>query len=129
MYQTTQGNAENYAATQKEGLSQKELESRAFICTASALNRIKEHWETDKKELPDALEKNRMLWSLIASAMKEDDCPQPAVIRNNILQLAAFVFKRTLDLLGDPKPEGLDVLININMNIARGLNGNGADKI
>ena len=103
MYQT-QGYTQNYAAAQKEGLTQKELESRAFINTASMLNRIKEHWETEKKELPEALEKNRMLWSIIASAMKEDDCPQPQAIRNNIIQLAAFVFKRTLDLLGEPKP-------------------------
>ena len=126
MYQT-QGYTQNYAAAQKEGLTQKELESRAFINTASMLNRIKEHWEAEKKELPEALEKNRILWSIIASAMKEDDCPQPLAIRNNIIQLAAFVFKRTLDLLGEPKPEGLDALININMNIARGLNGSAAD--
>ena len=68
-----------------------------------------------------------MLWSIIASAMKEDDCPQPREIRNNILQLAAFVFKRTFELLGEPRREGIDILININMNIARGLSGNGSD--
>lgn len=127
MYQQTQGYADNYTATQKEGLSQNELESRAFICTASALNRIKEHWEEEKKELPEALEKNKLLWSVIAGAMKEDDCPQPDAVRRNILQLAAFVFNRTLDLLGDPRPEGLDILININLNIARGLGGSAAD--
>lgn len=127
MYQQTQGYTQNYVKAQKGGLTQKEMESRAFINTASALNRIKEHWDTEKQNLPEALEKNRLLWSVIASAMKEDDCPQPQAIRNNIIQLAAFVFKRTLDLLGEPKPEGLDVLININMNIARGLNGNASD--
>jgi len=127
MYQQTQGYAKNYAAAQKEGLSQNELESRAFICTASTLNMIKENWETEKKNLPEALEKNKLLWSIIASAMKEEDCPQPQEVRNNILQLAAFVFKRTMELLGDPSPEKLDILININMNIARGLNGNGLE--
>jgi len=127
MYQQTQGYTNNYASAQKEGLSQIELESRAFICAASALNRIKEHWEEEKKNLPDALEKNKLLWTVIASAMKEDDCPQPMAVRHNILQLSAFVFKRILDLLGEPRPEGLDVLININMNIARGLNGKAVD--
>ncbi len=127
MYPSSQGCAGNYASTQKEGLTQIELESRAFICTASALNRIKEHWETEKTNLPEALEKNKLLWSVIASAMKEDDCPQPQTVRNSILQLAAFVFKRTIELLGKPRPEGLDVLININMNIARGLNGKATD--
>ena len=122
-----QGYTSSYAATQKEGLSQNEIESRAFIFTASTLNRIKEHWEQEKESLPDALEKNKLLWTVIASAMKEDDCPQPPEVRNSILQLAAFVFKRTIDLLGEPRPEGLDVLININMNIARGLSGSAAD--
>lgn len=127
MNQQTRGYAGNYAAAQKEGLSQNELESRAFICTASALNRIKEHWDTEKQHLPEALEKNKLLWSVIASAMKEDDCPQPQSVRNSILQLSAFVFKRTFELLGQPRPEGLDVLININMNIARGLSGKATD--
>ena len=122
-----QGYAGNYDTAQKEGLNQKELEIRAFINMASALNKIKENWEAEKQNLSDVLDKNRLLWTIIASAMQEQDCPQPADIRKNILQLATFVFKRTLDLLGKPSPEGLNVLININMNIARGLNGNAAD--
>lgn len=127
MYQQVRKGADNYLEAQKKGLTQSELESRAFICSASALNRIKEHWESEQKDLPEVLERNKLLWTVIASAMKEDDCPQPQAVRNNILQLAAFVFKRTMDLLGEPRPEGLDVLININMNIARGLNGSAAD--
>lgn len=127
MYQQTTGYTNSYVTTQKEGLSQVELECRAFICSASAMNRIKEHWEEEKKNLPDVLEKNRLLWTVIASAMKEDDCPQPQSVRNNILQLSMFVFKRTLELLGEPRPEGLDVLININLNIARGLSGKATD--
>lgn len=126
MYQQ-QGYTQSYAAAQKEGLTQVEMECRAFICTASAFNRIKEHWEEEKKNLPEALEKNKLLWTVIATSMKEDDCPQPQAVRNNIIQLAAFVFKRTFELLGDPRPEGLDVLININMNIARGLSGKATD--
>ena len=127
MYQQATGYTNSYATNQKEGLSQIELECRAFICSASAMNRIKEHWEEEKKNLPDILEKNRLLWTVIASAMKEEDCPQPQSIRNNILQLSMFVFKRTLELLGEPRPEGLDVLININLNIARGPSGKATD--
>lgn len=127
MTQQTPGYASSYDTAQKGGLNQKELEIRAFINMASALNKVKENWETEKQNLPDILEKNRLLWTVIASAMQESDCPQPADIRKNILQLATFVFNRTLDLLGKPYPEGLNVLININMNIARGLNGNASD--
>lgn len=127
MNQQTQGYMNNYVEAQKDGLSQRELESRAFICIASNLNRIKEHWESEKESLPETLEKNKMLWNIIASSMKEDDCPHSKEVKQNILQLAAFVFKRTFELMSEPRPEGLDVLININMNIARGLNGNAAD--
>ena len=108
-------NLAGYAQTEIAGMGEAELEARALIRTASALNRVKENWETAKADLHPALDKNRRLWSILASAMSEEDCPQPQSIRNNILQLSMFVFKRTLELLGEPRPEGLDVLININL--------------
>jgi len=110
-----------YSNTEVSSMGQIELESRAFIKAASSLNVIKEHWETEQGHLMEALEKNRRLWTVIASAMKEEDCPQPAEVRNNILNLALFVFRRTLDVISEHKPESLNILININMNIAKGL--------
>ena len=38
-----------------------------------------------------------------------------------------FVFQRTVDTLATPAPQKLDVLININMNIAKGLSGEAVD--
>ena len=114
---------QKYSATDVSSMDQVELESRAFIRAASSLNMIKEHWDTEQGKLEEALDKNRKLWTIIASAMKEDDCPQPVEVRNNILNLALFVFRRTMDVLSDPKPESLNILIDINMNIAKGLAG------
>lgn len=113
-----------YVQTQVSGLTESELESRALIKTASALNDIKEHWEEKKTELPQALEKNRRLWSILATAMGEPDCPQDKAIKINIINLSIFIFKRINMILGaeDPKPELLNILIDINMNIAKGLN-------
>ncbi len=113
-----------YVQTQVSGLTESELESRALIKTAAALNDIKEHWEEKKTELPQALEKNRRLWSLIAVAMGEPDCPQDKAVKINIINLSIFIFKRINMILGaeDPKPELLNILIDINMNIAKGLN-------
>ncbi len=113
--------SQRYAETEVSGLDQIELESRALIKTASSLNQIKEHWEQDQGNLAEALEKNRKLWTLIASAMSDDSSPQPAELRKNLLNLAMFVFKRTMEVLVNPSPESLDILISINMNIARGL--------
>lgn len=113
--------SQRYAETEVSGLGQVELESRALIKTASSLNNIKEHWEQNQGSLVEALEKNRRLWTVIASAMSDDSSPQPVETRHNILNLAVFVFKRTMEVLANPKPESLGILININMNIARGL--------
>ena len=120
--------AQKYSKTEISSMGQVELESRAFIRVASSLNMVKEHWDKEKGNLTEVLEKNRRLWTIIASAMKEDDCPQPIEVRNNILNLALFVFHRTMDIMLDPKPESLNILIAINMNIAKGLAGNGESK-
>ena len=113
-----------YAQNEVAGMSEAELEVRALIRTASTLNEIKENWDSnDKTSLIKALDKNRRLWSILASAMQEDDCPQPLEIKQNILNLANFIFKRTTEILANPEPAKLDILININMNIARGLSG------
>ncbi len=117
--------SQNYVQTQISGLNEAELESRALIKTASGLNAIKEDWEARREDLPEALEKNRKLWTILASAMREEDCPQPPEVRNNILNLAMFVFQRTVDTLAAPEPRKLEALININMNIAKGLAGDG----
>lgn len=115
--------AQKYSETELSGLSQSELETRALIRTAAALNMVKENWESKKDELPQALEKNRRLWTIIASAMHEPDCPQPEEVKRNIINLSYFIFKKTNSIMADtePTPESLNILIDINMNIARGL--------
>lgn len=120
--------SQSYSENEMSGMGQLELESRALIKTASALNMIKEHWSEKQNELEDALEKNRKLWTIIASAMSEEDCQQPVEVKKNILNLSMFIFKRTVAISLEPKPESLDVLININMNIAKGLAGNATGK-
>lgn len=49
--------SQNYTQNQVLGLEQTELESRALIRTASALNAIMENWDERKSELDEALEK------------------------------------------------------------------------
>lgn len=113
-----------YVKNEIAGMDEAELEVRALINTASALNAVKENWETkEKDDLNKALDKNRRLWSILASAMQEEDCPQPLEIKQNIMNLANFIFKRTTEIIAKPEPQKLEILININMNIARGLSG------
>ena len=113
--------SQKYSDNEVSSLGQVELESRALIKSAAKLNHIKENWEVEKSQLSEALDKNRLLWTVIASAMQEDSNLQSKEIKTNITNLALFIFQRTISLLAEPKPEGLDILININMNIAKGL--------
>ena len=49
--------------------------------------------------------------------------PLPAGVRQNVANLGLFVFKQTLAIQADPKPETLGSLININRELAAGLLG------
>ena len=69
------------------------------------------------------------VWTVLQAFMLgEESHHLPIEIRNNIFNLSRFVDKRTFALLGQLKSERdttmLDVLININTNIALGLRGN-----
>lgn len=111
-----------YAAAETSAQPQNELEARALVRTASRLNAIKENWDEKKPELQEALNLNRKLWTIFVTDVCEDANPLPVGLKQNIVNLSAFIFKQTFAILAKPAPEALDTLININMNIARGLN-------
>lgn len=54
------------------------------------------------------------------SATREEN-PLPAAIRQNIANLGIFVLNHTIKLEARPEPSRLDVLININREVAAGL--------
>jgi flagellar protein FlaF len=101
--------------------NQNELEARALIKTASMLNHVKENWEDQKHQLNAALDMNRKLWTILVGNINDDDNPLPLEIKQNVANLAYFIFKRTVDVMAAPRKNSLDALININMNIAKGL--------
>ncbi|MBR4106384.1 MAG: flagellar biosynthesis regulator FlaF [Alphaproteobacteria bacterium] len=116
-------NLGSYAQNETAGMDELSMEIRALIKSSSALNQIKENWEEQHKELSSALEKNRRLWTFIAAAMKDEGCQHAIEVRQNILNLANYIFKRTNEVLLHPSPEKLEILITINMQIANGLSG------
>lgn len=111
-----------YAAAETSAQPQNELEARALVRTASRLNNIKENWQERSSELQEALDLNRKLWTIFVTDACEESNPLPIEVKQNIVNLAAFIFKHTFAVAAKPTPEALDTLININMNIARGLN-------
>jgi flagellar protein FlaF len=85
------------------------------------MQRIRENWALADAELPSALRFNRKLWNIFLNSATREDNPLPAAIRQNIANLGLFVLKQTIKVEARPEPGRLDVLININREIAAGL--------
>lgn len=111
-----------YSTTEASALPQNELEARALVRTASRLNNIKERWPVSMEELNEALDLNRKLWTILVTGATEESNPLPFEIKQNVFNLAHFIFKHTFAVMAKPSAKSLEILININMNIARGLN-------
>lgn len=73
------------------------------------------------EEIRSAVRLNWRLWTIFQAELLAPDCPMPADIRNNVLSLAAFVDKRTMDILENPTAPAVEVLISINRELAMGL--------
>lgn len=95
-------------------------ESWALTTAARKMLEAKERPD-DIDGLTNAVRINWRLWTIFQAELIEPSSPMPAEIRSNLLSLAAFVDKQSTSILGDPRPEKLDVLININRQIAAGL--------
>lgn len=111
-----------YAQTAKITQSPRDLEASLLLKAAGHFRVIKEGWEEHKAQLDDALLYNRKLWTVLVSSATAEDSPLPIEVKNNIGSLGVFVFNQTLELQRDPKPEKLSALININAELAAGLN-------
>ncbi len=61
--------------------------------------------------------------------MTDEASPAPLELKQNIVNIGMFVFNHTIALIADrePAPQKLNVLININRQIAAGLRGVGDD--
>ena len=97
------------------------MEAAVLMKAAIRLKTVQDQWDTDNSDLDAALAYNRKLWTILATSATEDDSPLPAELRRNISLIAIFIFNRSLDLIVEPKREDLNVLIEINRNIAAGL--------
>ena len=101
--------------------SPRELEASILIKAATRLQAIREDWDGRRAELDEALTYNRKLWTILVASVTDADNPLPQAIKNNIANLAMFVFERTITMMLEPSPEKLSALVNINREIAAGL--------
>lgn len=115
--------AQLYGKVAKQISDPRELEANLLLDAASRLQQVKDSWDGKSENLDSALGYNRKLWTLFATSVTSGENPLSADIRQNVANLALFVFKHTMAILADPRPESLGSLININREIAAGLRG------
>lgn len=109
--------AQKYARTPAPGNPAKS-EAWALLESARLMEGAKSR---ETPELLGALRRNWRLWTIFQASLIDAECTVPSEIRANLLGLANFIDRHTGQLLANPDPAQVDVLININRQIGEGL--------
>lgn len=115
-----------YKNAQQTTMSGREIEAAALTKTALKLKECQRNWEAVDRniQLNEALRINQIIWSIFQSELTSKDNPLSKQLKENILNLSLFIDRQIIEVMAFPSPEKLDILIDINMNIASGLRGN-----
>ncbi len=119
-----------YQQTQKAGMTGREIEAHVLTKAALKFRECQDNWENGGSNgmLGEAIRYNQRIWSIFQGEMVDPNNPLPVKLREDILTLSRFIDKRCFDVLAFPKPEKLDILIRINLNLAAGLRGSASDE-
>ncbi len=117
---------EAYKTTQKLYMTGREIEAAALIQAAFKIKECQKNWNAADRDvqLNEALRNNQTVWSILQGELIKEDNLLPRQIKEDILSLSLFVDKRIFEVMAYPVPEKLNILIDINLNIAAGLNKN-----
>ena len=109
--------------SQKHTPNQRELEGRVLLKAAQKIQKIQSDWSNMTAEgLEEALNYNRQIWMMFVDTAVTDKNPdRPDQLRSNIANLGLFVLNHTIKLEARPEAAKLEVLININREVAAGL--------
>lgn len=113
-----------YKQNRQASLSGRDVEVAVLEKAAMNFRKLVKDWDegqTFNRELDDAVKFNQRVWDIFQSDWKSEQCQLPTEVRQNLLSLSVFVRKASLDLIADPTTKKVEVLIQINENIATGL--------
>ena len=102
-----------------EELTLPQEDALALLRAATNISQARE--KKDKAGLAIALDENMQLWTIIQTVVGRDDNPLASPAKKNLLKLANFVIARTLKYGCDASEETLNVMENMNLQIAEGL--------
>ncbi len=95
-------------------------ETDAAVLEKAALLLVAAKETENDEEFYLALNYNQRIWTVIQTYVVEEN-PLPDQIKANLISLSIFVDKQTYKALAESSREKLDVLININRQIAAGF--------
>lgn len=112
-----------YSSMQKENLSGRELEASVLSRAALMLKNVQENWDAPDREqkLLEAIKFNQKVWSFFQAELSDPQNPLPKNLRQDILNLSIFIDKRLFETMAFPEKEKLNIVIDINLNLAAGL--------
>jgi flagellar protein FlaF len=119
------GQLEAYRTVQKTTQSGRELEASVLTKAAMLLQQCQNAWDAKDRDqkLDEALKYTQRIWTFFQSELARPDNPLPKKLREDLLSLSIYLDKRVFEVMANPAPEKLTILININLNIAAGLQG------
>ena len=114
---------ETYKAVDRAAMSGREIEAEVLTQAALKLKKCQADWDNPgrNEKLDEALKYNQLIWSVFQGDLTMHDNPLPRQLKQNLLTLSAFIDKRIFETMAYPSPEKLNVIIDINSNIAAGL--------
>lgn len=119
--QPNSGGYNAYKKTQKQAAEDYRVtEANALLRCAALLEEAKNP-DLNYLEYAEVLRHNQNLWTMFQAALADPENPLPAPLKDTLKGLSIYVDRRTLRALHEQKPELLNVLININKEIAGGL--------
>ncbi len=77
--------------------------------------------ENPNEAMRETLRLNWRLWTIFQAELSGDDSTVPDDVRINMLTLCKYIDTHTVDAIHKPTAEKIEILVNINRNIAGGL--------
>ncbi len=114
-----------YDSVSKATQSGREIEAAVLTKAALKLKKCQDDWNAPDRDnrLEEALKYNQRIWSIFQSELSREDHQLPKKLRLDILRLAAFIDRRIFETMAFPAPDKLNIVIDINNNLAAGLRG------
>jgi flagellar biosynthesis activator protein FlaF len=108
-----------YQRASAQAENPRETEYRLFATITSALIKAKEQGRVHLSAYADALDKNRRLWTLLATDCASEGNALPAPLRAQIISLSIWVSRVTSAAIQEG--DDIEPLIEVNRAIMQGL--------